>query len=93
MDALIRVYNRIEMSETESDQTYECTIHKKHHNGKKRETFQQDLHAALLNASMYTSMMLYKRVNGLCHCPANYAEFDAIVSDNTEHKGCNRTTI
>ncbi len=75
-----------------SEITYECPIHKTVHVGEKRETFQLDIHAALLNASMHTSMQLYKSVNANCHCPSNYAAFDAILASGTEHKGTKQTT-
>ena len=68
-----------------SEPIYECSFHKCQHVGTKRESFQQELHSALLNASMYISMMLYKRVNGHCHCPVNYAAFDTILA-TSEYK-------
>ena len=75
-----------------TETTYECPVHKTMHEGQKRETFALDIHTALLNATMHTSMQIYKSVNGNCHCPSNYATFDAILNAITEHKGSKQTT-
>lgn len=61
--------------------TYECPVHKLQHQGQKRETFAQDYHELLVNASMQTAMFLYKEVNPSCHCPTNYAAFDKINAE------------
>ena len=37
-----------------------------------------------LNASMYTSMRLYKHVNAYCHCLFNYAVFDSLLKEDSE---------
>ena len=64
-----------------SDVTYECPIHKQIHQGQKRESFAQDYHEILIQASMQTAMLLYKEVKTNCHCPTNYAAFDRICAE------------
>jgi hypothetical protein len=64
-----------------SDATYECPMHTILHQGQKRETFQQDYHETLINASMQIAMQLYKEVKQNCHCPINYTAFDRICAE------------
>ena len=60
---------------------YECQLHAKTHEGAKRETFNDEFYAAVLNATdMHTSMRIYKEVKFNCHCPENYAALDAILA-------------
>jgi len=58
--------------------TYECPVHKTVHVGTKRDTFSQQVHEALLEVDMMTSMRIYKEVNQSCHCPSNYTAFDTL---------------
>lgn len=60
---------------------YECKLHKKIHDGVKRENFHDEYYSILLNVSMGLSMRLYKEVNVKCDCPENYAAFDSIQKD------------
>lgn len=57
---------------------YECPVHKIVHAGFKREDFSQQVHQALLEVDMRTSMRIYKEVNQSCHCPSNYDAFDTL---------------
>jgi hypothetical protein len=58
---------------------YECTIHKKIHQGIMREDFNRQFYDAILSASMHVSMMFYKEVKFNCHCPENYKKFDELM--------------
>jgi hypothetical protein len=59
-------------------QTYVCPLHKVEQTGIYRESFDDDLHEEILNASINTAMELYKVVKHGCHCQTNYAEFDKL---------------
>ena len=61
--------------------TYECPVHKTVHAGTKRDDFSQQVHNALLEVDMMTSMRIYKEINQSCHCPKNYTAFDALWRD------------
>ena len=69
------------------EETYECPVHKSIHSGQKRSTFEHDLFQTLLNAPMKLSYQLYKQVKHGCHCPSNYAAFDALLQSAAEKKG------
>ena len=75
-------------SDQPTTSSYECPVHKLHHEGQKRESFEADLFNALLNASMEQSYKLYRDVKHACHCPANYKAFDRI----TQHQGSKAPT-
>ena len=60
---------------------YECPVHKKQHDGVKRESFEKELFDALLETSMEFSYRLYRDVKHSCHCPENYAAFDKILQE------------
>lgn len=64
-----------------SDTTYECPLHKQIHQGQKRQTFAQEYHETLIQASMQNAMQLYKEVKSNCHCPDNYAAFDRLCKE------------
>jgi hypothetical protein len=57
---------------------YICPLHKTEQTGIYRESFDDDLHEEILNASINTVMELYKVVKHGCHCQSNYAEFDKL---------------
>ena len=62
----------------QSIQKYICPLHKLEQTGIYRESFDDDLHEEILNASINTVMELYKVVKHGCHCQSNYAEFDKL---------------
>ncbi len=64
-----------------STTTYECQLHAKIHTGVKREEFNKEFYAKVLEAPMNYSMRIYKDVTFGCHCPENYKVFDTIVSE------------
>jgi hypothetical protein len=68
---------------TTNTTTYECQLHAKIHTGVKREDFNKDFYAKVLEAPMNYSMRIYKDVKFGCHCPENYIAFDIIVSEMT----------
>lgn len=69
-----------------STQTYECKVHSIEHTGSKRETFDEKLFETILNASMEFSYRLYRDVKHGCHCPENYAIFDALIKEMERSK-------
>lgn len=68
-------------SEAGDTTTYECQLHTKIHIGQKREDFNKQFYARVLDAPMNYSMRIYKDVKFGCHCPTNYAIFDTIASE------------
>lgn len=69
------------MSTDVSTTTYECQLHAKIHTGVKREDFNKEFYAKVLEAPMKYSMRIYKDVKFGCHCPENYIAFDTIISE------------
>jgi hypothetical protein len=72
------------MSTDASTTTYECQLHAKIHTGIKRENFNKEFYAKVLEAPMNYSMRIYKDVTFGCHCPENYKVFDTITSEMDE---------
>jgi hypothetical protein len=69
---------QLEKSKQDTPHTYICPVHKVQQTGIYRESFDDDLHEEILNASINTVMELYKIVKHGCHCQSNYAEFDKL---------------
>ena len=66
--------------------SYECQLHTKTHAGQKREDFNKEFYAKVMDAPMNFSMRIYKDVKFGCHCPENYKVFDTIASEMEAEK-------
>lgn len=70
-----------ESHSSEAQSTYECQLHTNTHKGQKREDFNKQFYARVLDAPMNYSMRIYKDVKFGCHCPDNYNAFDKIACE------------
>lgn len=68
------------MDPSDQSSVYLCPVHKVLQYGIKRESFEKELHEAIVNASMELSHSLYKTVIHGCHCQANYVRFDKLTT-------------